>query len=84
MFEKKGSARIGKVIERVKTDIVDLEKGIGEVDGEIADNDQVVEIARENLTILETETASKNATLKTARDMASNVSGKLKELLGTA
>ena len=84
MFEKKGSARIGKVIDRVKTDIVDLEKGVGEVDGEIDSNNQIVTRAKEELVILETETASKNATLTTARDMASNVSGKLKELLGTA
>ncbi len=84
MFEKRGSARIGKVIDRVKTDIVDLEKGIGEVDGEIEDNNRVVDAVREQLAVLETDTANKNATLKTARDMASNVSGKLKELLGTA
>ena len=82
MFEKKGSARIGKVIERVKTDIVDLETGIGEVDGEIADNNRVVEVAKENLAVLESDTQSKNATLQSARDMASNVSGKLKEMLG--
>ena len=82
MFEKQGSARIGKVIERVKTDIVDLETGIGEVDGEIDCNNQIVTRAKEELVILETETASKNATLTTARNMAANVSGKLKELLG--
>lgn len=82
MFEKKGSARIGKVLDRVKTDIVDLELGMGEVDSEIADNNRVVEVARENLVVLETDTKSKNATLQTARDMAGNVSGKLKEMLG--
>ena len=84
MFEKKGSARIGKVVERVKTDIVDLELGMNEVDTEIAGNNKVVEVARGNLIALEAETANKNATLATARDMAGNVSGKLKELLGIA
>lgn len=84
MFEKKGSARIGKVLERVETDIVDLEKGMVEVDTEIAENNRVVEVARENLASLENETQSKNTTLQTARAMAANVSGKLKELLGTA
>ena len=84
MFEKKGSARIGKVIDRVKTDIVDLEKGVGEVEGEIEDNNRVVDAMRESLQVLETDTANKNAVLTSARDMASNVAGKLKELLGTA
>lgn len=84
MFGATGSSRIEKVIGRVRTDIVDLEKGMEEVDGEITNNNKVVEVARDNLATLESETDAKNDTLKTARDMAFNVSGKLKELLGTA
>ena len=81
MFEKKGSARITKVVERVKKDITDLEMGIGEVDAEIESNNQVVVRAKEELTILETETNSKNATLTNIREMGSNISSNLKSIL---
>ena len=81
MFAK-GSKRIGKVVEKIKTDIVELEKGIGEVDDEIDSNNQRVETKREELSKIEAEVASSNRTLQTAKEMASSLKGNLQGVLG--
>ncbi len=82
MLRKKGSGRIGKVIDRVKNDIVELDKGIDEVDDEIHTNNGIVDYQRKSLEALEVSIADKNATLQTSKEMASSVKGALEKLLG--
>jgi chromosome segregation ATPase len=84
MFEKKGLARIEKTVERIKTDITDLNKGMGEVDQVIDANNQRVDIAKEELAILETEVKNSNTTLEAAKNMASSLKGNLESVLGIA
>lgn len=82
MFEKKGLARIEKTVERIKTDITDLNKGMGEVDQVIDANNQRVSTKKEELAILETEVKNSNATLEAAKNMASSLKGNLESVLG--
>ena len=84
MFEKKGLARIEKTVERIKTDITDLNKGMGEVDQVIDANNQRVSSKKEELAILETEVKNSNATLEAAKNMASSLKGNLESVLGIA
>ena len=81
-FEKKGLARIEKTVERIKTDIIDLDKGMGEVDGVIDANNQRVAVKKDELAILETEVKNSNATLESAKKMASSLKGNLESVLG--
>jgi predicted nucleic acid-binding Zn-ribbon protein len=79
---RKGQGRIARVIDKIKKEIVELEKGIGEVDQEIQANNDHVETQKERLKGLTTRVDSENFTLNTAKTMASKVKDNLKNNLG--
>ncbi|MCK5617051.1 hypothetical protein KAR91_85100 [Candidatus Pacearchaeota archaeon] len=79
---KRGQGRIAKVINKIKKEIVELEKGIGEVDEEIEANKDHVAIQEERLKDLKGRVDSENFTLNAAKTMATKVKDNLKNNLG--
>ena len=79
---KRGQGRIAKVIGKIKKEIVELEKGIGEVDDEIDANNGHVAVQEEQLKDLKSRVDSENFTLNAAKTMATTVKDNLKNNLG--
>ena len=81
-MSRKGQGRIIRVINKIKKEIVELEKGIGEVDEEIEHNNGQVAYQEDQLKRVAERVNSENFTLNAVKDMASKVKDNLKNNLG--